>query len=160
MNKLLVSLAAIVLTTLAVADDCQECTVAGGSFLVGTVTEAPSFANGKVRRDGIWLSHTLLTVADEGGHHYRVAVDNVFANGYVQNRRGVPGPLNTIQVGDRLELCGQAFSDPGQDGIHWVHTNCGARPTLNKPDGWIKQVGRDGKVGPNMEANTRYCGLW
>ena len=160
MNKSILALLAATLPLTAIADDRADCQAAAGTFLIGKVTQEPRFAEGKTRRNGIWLSHTVLTVVDREGHSYRIAADNVFASGYVHNQRAIPSPLDTIHVGDKLELCGQAFSDPSQDGLHWVHTNCGARPTRNKPDGWIKLIGSDGRAGPNMEGNTRYCGLW
>jgi hypothetical protein len=80
----------------------------------------------------------------------------VFANGYRLNQRSVPAPLNTIKVGDRLELCGR----PGDVGIDWVHTDCGGTPSPDKPDGWVREINKDRSVGDNMEAKQDFCSLW
>ncbi len=44
--------------------------------------------------------------------------------------------------------------------MDWVHTNCGDRPSADKPDGWIKVIGPDGTPGPNLESDQKYCWLW
>lgn len=140
------------------ATDAAQCQQAAGNFLIGTVTKGPRFQSGKPLH-GVYLSHTHLTVKDENGTSYDVAIDNVFAVGYRRNQASVPAPLNTIRTGDRLELCGQLYS--GNDvGIHWVHTNCGETPTADKPDGWVRKVDASGNAGDNMEANQAFCRLW
>jgi len=32
--------------------------------------------------------------------------------------------------------------------------------TPNKPDGWLKVLGADGRSGANLENNSAYCGLF
>ena len=142
----------------APSDDAAQCQKAAGSYLSGTVARAPRFQSGKPLK-GVYLSHTHLTLKGEDGKLYDVAIDNVFANGYQKNARTVPPPLNAIHTGDKLELCGQLYSDGGA-GIHWVHTNCGVTPAPDKPDGWVRAIDAKGVPGPNMEAKQDYCGLW
>ena len=140
------------------AADAAQCQQGAGSFLTGTVTRGPRFQGGKPLH-GVYLSHTHLTLTDDSGTRYDVAIDNVFAVGYRRNQPSVPAPLNTIRAGDKLEVCGQLYS--GNDvGIHWVHTNCGETPTADKPDGWVRKVDADGNAGDNMEANQAFCRLW
>jgi hypothetical protein len=83
----------------------------------------------------------------------------VFANGYRHNQRSVPAPLNTIKTGDRLELCGKLYTG-GDVGIDWVHTDCGAAQSPDKPDGWVRGINKDGSVSDNMEAKQDFCSLW
>ena len=140
------------------ADERQSCAAADGSYLTGQVVQGPKFAHGQFRQ-GIELSHTHLRLrADQDGRVYDVAIDNVFANGYRQGGREVPAPLDAIRAGDHLQLCGQLYERG--IGIHFVHTNCGARPTESHPGGWIKVVDGHGAPGPNLEAGTGYCGLF
>ncbi|MBV8658242.1 MAG: hypothetical protein JO142_10505, partial [Burkholderiales bacterium] len=121
------------------ADDASDCSAAAGSYLTGVVTSGPVFKNGKPQR-GVPLTHTHLTLlADQDKKSYDVAMDNVFAAGYDQAKHAVPAPLNSIAKGDHLSLCGQKYADPGQAGIHWVHTNCGDTPSPQKPNGWVKK---------------------
>jgi hypothetical protein len=144
--------------TTALADERQACAAADGSYLTGQVVGGPTFAHGQFRQ-GIELSHTHLRLrADQDGQVYDVAIDNVFANGYRQGERGVPPPIDAIRVGDRLQLCGELY-DRGV-GIHFVHTNCGAAPAQNHPDGWLKVVDASGQPGPNLESATGFCGLF
>jgi hypothetical protein len=138
------------------AGDAAQCQRDAGTFLTGTVVRAPRFVAGKERRQGVYLSHTRLTLRGDDRQSYDVAIDNVFANGYRRNQPSIPAPLNGIRVGDRLELCGQPF--PG--GIHWVHTNCGSASTRDKPNGWVRKIAPNGAVGDNMEAGQTYCHLW
>jgi hypothetical protein len=147
--------------SLAMADqtsDAAACKQSAGAFLAGTVIRAPTFRSGE-KRHGVYLSHTHLTLRGEDGASYDVAIDNVFANNYRRNQPWVPAPLNTIRVGDRLELCGQLYTGGGT-GIHWVHTNCGDSPTPDHPDGWVRKVDGAGTAGNNMEANQAFCSLW
>lgn len=151
----------LLLTQWAFADpatDASQCKQSAGSFLVGTVTNGPSFRSGKPLH-GVHLSHTHLTLRGDDGTSYDVAIDNVFANNYRRNQASVPAPLNTIRSGDRLELCGQLYTG-GDVGIHWVHTNCGETPTSDKPDGWVRKLDANGNASDNMEANQAFCGLW
>jgi hypothetical protein len=143
---------------IALADERQACAAADGSYLSGQVVGGPKFAHGQFRQ-GIELSHTHLKLrADQDGQVYDVAIDNVFANGYRQGQGGVPAPIDAIREGDRLQLCGQLY-DRGV-GIHFVHTNCGARPAANHPDGWLKVVDAQGQAGPNLESATGFCDLF
>jgi hypothetical protein len=151
----------LLLPSLATADpaaDADQCRQAAGSFLTGTVTSGPSFRSGKPLH-GVHLSHTHMTLLGDDGTNYDVAIDNVFANGYRRNQLGVPAPLDSIQVGDRLELCGELYSG-GDIGIHWVHTDCGETPTQDKPDGWVRKLDTSGDAGDNMEANQTFCSLF
>ncbi len=158
MTSKAIALMLLALAGAAQADDQSDCTAAAGSYLTGVVVKAPSFASGHPRK-GVELSHTHVSLrADQDGKVYDVAMDNVFANGYVKNQESVPAPLNTIQVNDRLELCGQLYTSGV--GIHWVHTNCGATPTAAQPNGWVKQIAADGTVSTNDESNTQYCSLF
>jgi hypothetical protein len=149
------------LATAARADpsaDAAQCKQAAGNYLAGTVTAGPSFRSGKPLH-GVYLSHTHVTLRGDDGASYDVAIDNVFANGYRRNQAAVPAPLNQIKIGDRLELCGQLYTG-GDVGIHWVHTDCGAAPTADKPDGWVRKDDANGNPGDNMEANQAFCRLW
>jgi hypothetical protein len=144
------------LSTAALADDTAACSAAGGTLLTGQVISSPKFKDGMFRH-GVELSHTHLQLKGAAdGKTYDVAIDNVFASGYQKNKKGVPAPLNTIAVGDKLEVCGIPF----KGGIHWVHNNCGDTPTKSDPNGWIKKVEADGSVGPNLEDGQKYCYLW
>ena len=141
------------------ADEPAQCRANGGSYLTGKVITGPAFAPGHPR-DGVELSHThLRLLSDRDGRSYDVAIDNVFATGYDAAGEGVPAPLSTIRIGDRLEICGRLFARGGR-GIDWVHTNCGARPSNAQPDGWLKVVGPDGTPGLNLESSQEYCRLW
>jgi hypothetical protein len=138
------------------ADDEQDCTAAGGSLLVGDVVSPLKFRRGTVL-EGIELSHThVMLKGDADAKTYDVAIDNVFASGYQNNMNVVPSPLNSIQVGDKLEVCGIPYAG----GMDWVHTNCGAPPTPSDPNGWVKKIAADGSVGPNLEVTQTYCYLW
>lgn len=138
------------------ADEAQECQAASGTLLVGRVASAPSFKHG-IFRHGVELSHTHLTLrSNADGTDYDVAIDNVFALGYKKNAKTVPAPLNSIAVGDELEVCGLPF----EGGMHWVHSNCGDTPTAQEPNGWLKKIGEDGTAGPNLEGGQTYCHLW
>lgn len=158
MKRILFALALGAACAAAQADERQACAAVDGSYLSGEVVNGPKFVHGQFRR-GVELSHTHLKLrADQDGRVYDVAIDNVFANGYRQGERGVPAPLDGIHEGDHLEMCGQLY-DRGI-GIHFVHTNCGAAPAGNHPDGWIKAVDSRGQPGPNMEAGTGFCDLF
>ncbi|POZ60245.1 hypothetical protein C2I19_19990 [Chromobacterium alticapitis] len=142
----------------ALADGKSDCKAAAGSYLTGTVVSGPTFAYGQ-SLNGVELSHTHVRLkADQDGRSYDVAMDNVFASGYDSAGEDVPYPLNTIQPGDRLQLCGQPYTSGV--GIHWVHTNCGVKPTSRQPNGWVKKINSDGSVSGNYESNTEYCQLW
>ncbi len=141
---------------LAHADEAADCAAAAGTYLTGVVVAAPTFERGKKLR-GVELSHThIKLVGDIGAKHYDIAVDDVYASGYLPRHELVPPPLDRIHVGARLSLCGI----PYRGGMHWVHANCGDRPTPQDPDGWLKVIAKDGTVGPNLEAGTAYCYLW
>jgi hypothetical protein len=158
MKLLKTSLFLLLIPTIALADAVQDCHDATGSYLTGTVVTPPSFSGGK-KLNGVELSHTHLSVqADSDGKTYDVAIDNVFADNYTKNEKSVPAPLNSIMVGDKLQLCGQLYSSGL--GIHWVHTNCGVTPTAAKPNGWVKKISDNGSVSDNFEDLTTYCYLW
>lgn len=140
----------------ALAGDQEDCQGAGGALLVGKFVSRPTFKHGTFRR-GVELSHTHLTLqGDQDGNKYDVAIDNVFAPGYKKNSRSVPAPLNSIEVGDKLSVCGIPFSG----GIHFVHNNCGDTPTSTDPNGWVRKMGDDGSFGANLEDGQHYCYLW
>lgn len=140
------------------ADERLACNAAAGAYLTGSVVQTARFAHGKFQ-NGVELSHSHLTLlADQDGRRYDVAIDNVFASGFDTHSRAVPPVIGAIGLNDRLELCGQLY-DRGV-GIHFVHTNCGAAPTPAHPDGWLKQLGRNGQPGVNLEANPAYCSLF
>lgn len=142
----------------ALADDRQACEAVDGSYLTGQVVQGPTFSHGQFRQ-GVELSHTHVKLrADQDGRVYDIAIDNVFANGYQKGGHGVPAPLDTIQAGDHLQMCGELY-DQGV-GIHFVHNNCGEVPAVNHPDGWLKIVGADGQAGANLEAGTGFCDLF
>lgn len=144
------------LSTSAIADDAQQCKAAGGTLLVGHVLSPPQFQDGMFKK-GVELSHTHLSLkGDSDGKRYDVAIDNVFASGYQENSKVVPAPLNSIRVGDKLEVCGIPF----KGGIHWVHNNCGDTPTKSDPNGWLKVIQEDGSAGSNLEDSQQYCYLW
>lgn len=141
------------------ADDAAQCRSNQGSFVTGTVTGTPKFVSSKSKRHGYPLSHTRLYVKTDDGSKLEVDIDNVFAEGYSKARQ-IPGGLQAIANGARLELCGQSYSDAGgKNGIHWVHTNCGAAPTPSQPDGWVKIVTADG-VGNNLEGVQDLCSIF
>ena len=151
-------LAAAATSSAAFGDDAAQCHASAGTYRSGVVVKGPKFAHGQFRK-GVELSHTHLKLkADQDGQVYDVAIDNVFADGYVANSRGVPASLGAIHVHDRLELCGQLYTTGV--GIHWTHTNCGQKPTPAHPDGWIKQVAANGTAGANLENNPQYCSLF
>ena len=159
MRTLILMLALASASTLALADEAAQCQADGGNYLTGVVVKGPKFAHGQFRK-GVELSHTHLKVkADQDGQVYDVAIDNVFADGFTPNTKTVPAAIGAIRVQDRLSLCGQLYTRGGP-GIHWVHTNCGAKPSTKHPNGWIKQLGANGGAGPNLEDNTQYCSLF
>lgn len=147
------------------ADGPSDCAAAAGSYITGKVVSGPRFAYGKsiwdrTKKKSVELSHTkLYVISDKDRSSYQVAIDNVYATGYDAAGETVPTPLNTIQVGDRVELCGQLYTD-GTSGIHWVHSNCGAKPTPQAPNGWVKKFNADGSLTPSFTASQEYCSLW
>lgn len=158
MKQLLLGCALLVAFS-AYADEAATCTASAGSYRSGVVVKGPKFSHGQFRK-GVELSHTHLKMkADQDGKVYDVAIDNVFASGFEPNQKTVPASLNAIRVNDRVEACGQLYTDGGV-GIHWVHTNCGKKPTAAKPDGWLKVIAADGQAGQNIESNTQYCSVF
>jgi len=142
----------------ALADPQADCQAAAGHYLTGQIVSAPKFAHGH-RLHGVELSHTHFSLqADQDQRTYDVAADNVFAAGYDRSKRSVPAPLNGLQRGQHVELCGKLYTSG--TGIDWVHTNCGASPTPNGPDGWVRVLNADGSRGDNLEGSTEYCRLW
>lgn len=142
----------------ASADDKSDCSAGQGAFLSGKVVSGPKFAHGKFLK-GVELSHTHIKVNVDGDGVYDVAMDNVFAADYVKNAKKVPASLAQINVGDKVELCGQEYTD-GTKGIHWVHTDCGDTPSSSKPNGFVKLVKADGSTTDNLEGGQGYCSLW
>ncbi|WP_434626997.1 hypothetical protein [Chromobacterium sp. CV08] len=158
MKKLALAACLLGVSFSALADAKSDCRAAAGSYLTGTVVSGPSFASGQML-NGVELSHTHVSLqADQDGRTYDVAMDNVYASGYDSAGESVPYPLNTIQPGDRLQLCGQRYTSGV--GIHWVHINCGVKPSSRQPNGWTKKINSDGSVSGNYESNTEYCQLW
>jgi hypothetical protein len=158
MKRIFLMLTLATASALAMADATQDCAAGSGSYVSGVVVKGPKFAHGQYRQ-GVELSHTHLKLrSDQDGQVYDVAIDNVFASGYDPEERTVPAPIDRIRQGDRIEACGQLY-DRGV-GIHFVHNNCGERPTGAHPDGWIKIVDARGNASANLESNTRYCGLF
>lgn len=144
--------------SLARADAQNDCAAGGGVQRSGTVVQGPRFTHGQFRK-GVELSHTHLKVrSDQDGRVYDVAIDNVFASDFDADRASVPPSLAAIRVNDRVDLCG-ALYERGV-GIHFVHTNCGARPSAEQPDGWLRVVGANGRPGANLEAGTAMCTLF
>lgn len=141
------------------ADEAADCAANAGRYLTGVVSVAPYFKGGRDRH-GVELSHSHVTITgDADGQPYDVAMDNVFASGYDAAGRTVPAPLSGIAKGDRLGLCGLIYADGG--GIHWVHGNCGKRPSPTKPNGWVKKLDASGQpISGNLEDNGEYCRLW
>jgi hypothetical protein len=152
---LLAILSLLAATTPARADDAATCQANAGTLLVGTLKGPPRFTHGRFRK-GVELSHTHLKVVDAAGQSYDVAIDNVFAAGYKKNAKGVPAPLNQLKDGDRVSACGAPFDG----GVHWVHTNCGAAPSPQAPNGWLKKLNPDGTPSDNYEGSETYCKLW
>jgi hypothetical protein len=143
------------------ADEASLCRAGGGTYLTGSVTAGPRFAHGRHPLHGVELSHTHLMVeSDQDKQAYDVAIDDVFAAGYDAAGENVPAPLSTLRAGQRVEICGRPYKDGATLGIDWVHTNCGAAPTVRKPNGWLKIFGANGTPGPNLESSEEYCRLW
>jgi len=159
MKRSLIALFAATLSFGAWADGQSDCDAAQGSYLTGTVVSAPTFARATSSIQGVKLSHTHVSLrADQDGQVYDVAMDNVYASDFVRNASTMPRSLAAIKVNDRLELCGALYTSGV--GIHWVHSNCGATPASNAPDGWVKHFNKDGSVGSNLEGSENYCYLW
>jgi hypothetical protein len=158
MRKVLGTLLLLAISSAALGDEASQCQASAGTYRSGIVVKGPKFAHGQFRK-GVELSHThLKLMADQDGQVYDVAIDNVFADGYVKNSRRVPDSLYSIKVHDHLELCGQLYTKGV--GIHWVHTNCGQKPTASHPNGWIKHIAANGTSGQNLEDNTQFCSLF
>lgn len=142
----------------ALADPRADCDAAGGTLISGTVTSAPVFVSGHFRH-GVELSHTHVVLQSaRDGSSYDVAIDNVFASGYDDAGEDVPSPLDRIQDGAGLEVCGKPYSDG--TGIDRVHTNCGDNPTSNNPNGWVRIIDGQGNRSDNLESSTEYCRLF
>jgi hypothetical protein len=155
LNAALLALA-LVAAGAARADDAADCHAAAGSYLTGVVQAPPTYVRGS-RLHGVELSHThIRLLGDADARRYDIAVDDVFASGYAPREHKIPAPLDQIRLGVRLSVCGIPF----RGGMHWVHTNCGDKPTAKDPDGWLKVVAADGSLGPNLEGSTTYCSLW
>ena len=159
MNKALIAFFLSGLSLSAMATDATNCKAAGGALLTGVTTTAPKFAAASETLQGIKLSHTHVTLkSDANGKSYDVAMDNVYAFDYVKNSTAIPKSLAAIKVGTHLELCGDLYTS-GSAGIHWVHDNCGDKPSTSDTNGWTKIV-TNGVVGSNLEGSQTYCYLW
>jgi hypothetical protein len=158
-KSFLIVLLGLAVSGAALADGATDCKAGEGVYRSGVVVRPPIFKHGQYRK-GIELSHTHLSLrADQDGKNYDVAIDNVFASGFDPRERGVPASLGAIRVNDHLEMCGQLYTSHGV-GIHWVHTNCGKRPTPSKPNGWIRKRMADGASSQDIEGNRQYCALF
>lgn len=141
----------------ALADESAACAAAKGTYVLGKVVSAPTFASAKQTLQGVQLTHTHIGIQQNvTGIPFDIAIDNVFANDYSENSDRSPPSLQNIKVGDSLSTCGQTY--PG--GIHWVHTNCNQPVSPSKPNGWLKLIAQDGQPGANIEALQDYCYLW
>jgi len=144
-------------------DPATACAAGSGQYLTGTVIGDPRWRKGRPLR-GVDLSHTRFKIkADQTGVVTDVAADNVFASGFndADPKHEVPFPLSTLKTGQRVSLCGLTYDNPGSGpGIHWVHTNCGAKPSPKQPAGWVRVFLDDGTLGPNLEDATNFCRLW
>lgn len=157
-HRLLPFTALLVALSPAWGSERSACAAGDGTLLTGTVISVPHFARG-YRRRGVELSHTHVRLRDDDGRIQDIAIDDVFAEGYDDAGEDVPAPLSHIRPGDRLEVCGKPYTH-GRRGMDWVHSNCGAEPTPDAPDGWLKVIREDGGPGPNLEENQEYCRLW
>jgi hypothetical protein len=158
MNRSLIALLLALATATAAADEAADCRAGAGTFMTGVIVGPPKFAHGRYRK-GIELSHTHLKLReDRSGQVYDVAIDNVFVPGYVQGKATIPPPLNTIHVNDHVEVCGAPYTRG--NGIHWVHPNCGRRPSPDHPEGWLKRLAPDGTPGVNLTGNTQFCPIF
>jgi hypothetical protein len=154
--KLLSALLLSAMAVFASASEQSACAAAKGKYMVGTVVSDPSFAYGSYRQD-VELSHTHIQLRnDADGRNYDIAIDNIYANGYDDAGESVPDPLTNLVYGTRVEICGQSF--PG--GMHWVHSNCGVRPSSSQPDGWVKIIDDSGVPGDSLTDNQEYCYLF
>ena len=145
MKTLIISILAACPLLAYAAPECN------GNYLQGTITQAPYFAAGMFQ-SGVELSHTHISVTS-GGLAYDVAIDNVFANDYDQTGgNSVPASYqSSLQVGQTVELCGENYTG-GDQGIHWVHTNCGV--DSSGPAGYMIVADQ------NLTSNQEYCKLW
>lgn len=158
MKPIIVGIAMLLLSASSTGAEDADCLAAGGTFRSGIVTSGPTFEDGQVR-NGVELSHThVALLTDQDGRTYDIAIDNVFASGFVPGEKAPPAPLNSIRQNDRIEVCGAPY--PNGFGMHWVHINCGRPPTPTTPDGWLKSIDKNGVPSTNYENNTRYCSIF
>lgn len=144
------------------ANPTEQCTAQGGSALTGTIINGPFFIKARYFRHGVALSHTKIIVRSDDGQIYDIRADNVFAAGYDEAHDSVPAPLSTLRTGERVSLCGKRYKTrSGGMGMDWVHTNCGAPPRHNAPNGWLVALTNPSMMsGPNLEGSREYCSLW
>jgi len=156
--KLTAFLFSIVLATEALANSQTECSAGKGDYLVGTAVSNPKYQASKKYYAGIKLSHTVLEIqSDQDQQTYQLAIDNIYANDFDQNSHSVPASLAEIRTGTRLAICGKYFHNENRQGIHWVHMNCGHRPTPDKPDGFVRIISKEGNESANLEASQQFC---
>ena len=146
--------------TAAHADPAADCKAGAGTYLAGVITSTPRFVPGRQRPHGVELSHTRMRVlADQDHRSYDVAIDNVFAQGAIANAQTIPASLTVLRPQMRVELCGALYKSGGP-GVDWVHTNCGAAPTADHPNGFVRVIGADGRESDNLESNPNFCRLF
>lgn len=130
------------------ADNCQN-----GNYIEATIISDAQYQKASKFIKGIPLSHTKFHVKTNDDNELIVVVDNVFAHDFDPSNNEIPQSFqNNFIKNQQISLCGLEFSD-SENGIHWVHTNCGKSQDKN-PDGFVVINGYD------FTDSTNYCYLW
>ncbi len=131
--------------------DISSCV--NGDYVEATIISSLQFQKATKTIKAIPLSHTKFYVQTDDGNKYNVVVDNVFARDFDPNNDQIPLSFkNAFTINQKVNLCGLEFAKP-ENGIHWVHTNCGDTQNKN-PDGFVAIDGYD------YTDSTNYCYLW